>query len=190
MSTVQQCDVLVSGAGPVGLLVALGLEQQGISTCLIGKLCEIFYYHFELTPRAEKRERESQKLYGRAGGLYPRTLELLEQLDVIDDLEQMGFSARANANFNNGKRVVARGWQVIFEGLHNTFFNYMLNIRQKFSEDIFGEKYCGLGKNIHYGWQFKGLERIETSTDEYNIAANIEHSATGKEKIIKWYVTQ
>jgi phenol 2-monooxygenase (NADPH) len=29
-------DVLVCGAGPVGLLIALGLAQQGIRTIIIG----------------------------------------------------------------------------------------------------------------------------------------------------------
>lgn len=29
-------DVVICGAGPVGLLVALGLAQQGIDTLLIG----------------------------------------------------------------------------------------------------------------------------------------------------------
>lgn len=30
-------DVLVCGAGPVGLLTALGLAQQGVKTLVIGK---------------------------------------------------------------------------------------------------------------------------------------------------------
>jgi 2-polyprenyl-6-methoxyphenol hydroxylase-like FAD-dependent oxidoreductase len=31
-------DVLICGAGPVGLLVGLGLQRMGISTCIIGMI--------------------------------------------------------------------------------------------------------------------------------------------------------
>lgn len=42
MSTLPSCtDVLVVGAGPVGLLTALGLAQQGIDTVIIGTF---FFY--------------------------------------------------------------------------------------------------------------------------------------------------
>jgi threonine dehydrogenase-like Zn-dependent dehydrogenase len=30
-------DVLISGAGPVGLLSAFGLQRMGISTCVVGE---------------------------------------------------------------------------------------------------------------------------------------------------------
>lgn len=36
MTSTEHTDVLVCGAGPVGLLTALGLSQQGIDTFLIG----------------------------------------------------------------------------------------------------------------------------------------------------------
>lgn len=36
MEDIAATDVLVCGAGPVGLLIALGLEQQGVDTLLIG----------------------------------------------------------------------------------------------------------------------------------------------------------
>lgn len=35
-SDIKYTDVLVCGAGPVGLLIALGLAQQGIDTRIIG----------------------------------------------------------------------------------------------------------------------------------------------------------
>lgn len=34
--SIETVDVVICGAGPVGLLVALGLAQQGIDTLLIG----------------------------------------------------------------------------------------------------------------------------------------------------------
>lgn len=40
----EQTDVLVVGGGPVGLLVALGLAQQGVDTLTIGMRRHL---HFE-----------------------------------------------------------------------------------------------------------------------------------------------
>jgi phenol 2-monooxygenase len=37
MSNTDFTDVVVCGAGPVGLLIALGLAQQGIDTLIVGK---------------------------------------------------------------------------------------------------------------------------------------------------------
>ena len=37
MVQMEYTDVLVCGAGPVGLTTALGLAQQGVSSIIIGK---------------------------------------------------------------------------------------------------------------------------------------------------------
>lgn len=42
MELTEFTDVLVCGAGPVGLLTALGLSQHGIKTILLGKQGYIF----------------------------------------------------------------------------------------------------------------------------------------------------
>lgn len=34
---IEEVDVIICGGGPVGLLVAYGLQRFGVSTCVIGK---------------------------------------------------------------------------------------------------------------------------------------------------------
>ncbi|RSL89501.1 hypothetical protein CDV31_015861 [Fusarium ambrosium] len=61
--------VLIIGAGPVGLLTGIGLAQQGVDCVLV-----------------EKRKRDIQATIAWPTTFYPRSLELLEQLAVADDL--------------------------------------------------------------------------------------------------------
>ncbi|KAI8626753.1 FAD binding domain-containing protein [Xylariaceae sp. FL1651] len=156
-------DVLVCGAGPVGLLIALGLAQQGIDTLII-----------------EKRVRNEQELYGRACSLYARTLELLEQVDVTDEMLQVGFVGRAASAFKDGKRITRRGWQSIFPAMASSFHNYILNIPQKTSEAIFAKKYEAEGhKAVHYLWEIVDYNIDTSPGDDYNVTATISHPSQG-----------
>ncbi|KAL6236384.1 hypothetical protein BDW75DRAFT_250169 [Aspergillus navahoensis] len=112
-------DVFVVGGGPVGLTVAYSLTRQGVTSLLVGQ-----------------HDKNQQAMYGRATTLYPRTLEMLDQLDLLDDLNQIGYVARNSVTFKDGKRVTSRGWQKMFEAMHGTYLDYCLNIRQKYSEEL------------------------------------------------------
>jgi 2-polyprenyl-6-methoxyphenol hydroxylase-like FAD-dependent oxidoreductase len=39
-------------------------------------------------------------MYGRASTLYPRSLEMLDQLDLLDEINQLGFVARNSVTFD------------------------------------------------------------------------------------------
>lgn len=81
-------DVVVVGGGPVGLLVAYQMARFGVSVCAV-----------------ERYEKETQNAFGRAIALFPRTLELLDQLDLIDPMLQMGFACKTSVTYKDGKRV-------------------------------------------------------------------------------------
>ncbi|KAI3318141.1 FAD binding domain-containing protein [Xylariaceae sp. AK1471] len=160
--TTTLTDVLVCGAGPVGLVIALGLAQQGVNTMII-----------------EKRVRNEQELYGRACTLYARTLELLEQVHVTDEMLQVGFVGRAGTTFKGGKRVTGRGWQAIFPAMASSFHNYILNITQKTSEAIFSAKYQAEGHKVHYSWEIVDYSIDTSLRDGYNITATLSHPSQG-----------
>ncbi|KAH0526854.1 hypothetical protein TsFJ059_010127 [Trichoderma semiorbis] len=167
MTSTEHTDVLICGAGPVGLLTALGLSQQGIDTFLI-----------------EKRERATQQMFGRAAALFPRSVELLEQVHVAQDVLQTAFIARQGATFKDGKRITNRGWHVVLPTVASSFHNYAVNIRQKHIEDILAHKYnSDHGKSIHFGWAITDYAIDKSLDDGYNITATITHISLGNRTV-------
>uniref|UniRef100_L2G313 Pentachlorophenol 4-monooxygenase n=1 Tax=Colletotrichum fructicola (strain Nara gc5) TaxID=1213859 RepID=L2G313_COLFN len=160
-------DVLIVGAGPVGLVTALGLVQQGIDTVII-----------------EKRELEVQESFGRAITLFPRTLELLEQVGVAEDMVQAGNVARGIAAYQEGKRTPAVGQQTMFTAMNGTFHNYVLNIRQKNSQAIFAAKYKAVsGNDVQYQWELIDYQIDQSPQDGYNIIAVLQHPQHGRSSV-------
>jgi hypothetical protein len=76
-------DVLVVGAGPVGLLLACELQRQGVDYLLI--------------------ERSPQRSYFcKALGVTPRTLELFETLGLVEEAIDRGVWLTGWTSFENG----------------------------------------------------------------------------------------
>jgi 2-polyprenyl-6-methoxyphenol hydroxylase-like FAD-dependent oxidoreductase len=67
----RQCDVLVVGAGPVGLFTALTLKQRSVDVAIVDKL-------------------RRTGLHGYALALHPRSLQLLDLVGVATDLIERG----------------------------------------------------------------------------------------------------
>ncbi|KAH9909865.1 FAD/NAD(P)-binding domain-containing protein [Xylariomycetidae sp. FL2044] len=138
----------------------------------------------ETTMTQEKRERHVQESFGRATTLYPRTAELLEQLDVLDDMLQIGVTARSFVVFKDGKPVPRKSWQLMIKMLDNSYHDYILNLRQKRSEDVFVSKYkTDFGKSVYYGWELVDCG-IDTSLgDGYNVTVEMTHATLGKKTV-------
>ena len=73
----KSSQVIVVGAGPVGLCLSLALAQQGVRVCLIEALGDDNF--LEQVPRA--------------GTNHPATLELLDRIGLYDKLEPRGIIA-------------------------------------------------------------------------------------------------
>lgn len=126
-------DVLICGGGPVGLLIGYCLARSGVSTYV-----------------AEQHERAKQTVYGRAAMIAPRTLEMLDQLDLADALGQIGFVVRGQVSYKDGERV--ESLTAASSNISDTFFDYVLLCRQRYTEDVICDGYSRYsGKGIHYG---------------------------------------
>ncbi|KAI2471361.1 FAD binding domain-containing protein [Annulohypoxylon bovei var. microspora] len=114
-------DVLIVGAGPVGLITALQLAMfGGVSVRII-----------------ERHAKSMQDTYGRAITLFPRTIEMLDQLRLADALLQNCFACRDTVTYNaNGEEVPGRGWSFMNK-MNDTIFDFTLVLRQRFQEEIF-----------------------------------------------------
>ena len=124
----ERVDVLICGGGPVGLLLAYCLARYGVSVCVV-----------------EQHDRSKQVRYGRAAAIMPRTLEMLDQLDLADALTQIGFVVRDQVSYKDGEKV--ENVTVPSAGITDTFFDYMLICRQRYTEDVI----LGFFEDIHYG---------------------------------------
>lgn len=80
MSTGTDCEVLIVGAGPVGLIIALNLAKQGIKTILLEAFDQVIQ-----SPRA--------MAYGPAG-VYE-----LERSGVADECRELGMSSEDDYNY-------------------------------------------------------------------------------------------
>ena len=151
----EQVDVLVCGAGPVGLLIAYCLARYGLSTYIV-----------------EQHERAKQMMYGRAAMIAPRCLEMLEQLDLVDALTQMGFIVRGQVHYKNGERIEATRYAS--SNITDTFYDYLLLVRQKHTEEVFREAYTkSSGKSVHYGVKLLNYH-IDEGPNDYWVLNTLE----------------
>jgi len=79
-------DVLVAGAGPVGLTVATELARRGLGVRIIDRL-------------------DAPPQYAKAVGLQPRTLELWEQSGLLRDVLDAAVPIRGQIVYVDGEQV-------------------------------------------------------------------------------------
>lgn len=55
---------------------------------------------FQVTKLASEQDDKTQSSYGRASTMWPRTIELLDQLDLAEALIQAGMITRSGLHFH------------------------------------------------------------------------------------------
>ncbi|KAL8708645.1 MAG: hypothetical protein Q9220_006470 [cf. Caloplaca sp. 1 TL-2023] len=129
----HQIDVLICGGGPVGLVTAYCLSRYGLSTYIV-----------------EKQDNAQQAMLGRAANIAPRSLEILDQLDLADALCQIGFVVRGQKFYRDGKMI--DNVSAPTTGITDTFFDHSVLCRQRYTEATIGEAYTkNSGNKVHYG---------------------------------------
>ncbi|GAM38189.1 hypothetical protein TCE0_033r08720 [Talaromyces pinophilus] len=157
-------DVVIVGGGPVGLLLAYQLKRFGVLACVL-----------------EQYQKEEQDQYGRAIALFPRTLEQLHQLDLIEPMLQLGFACRTSVTYKDGKRILpGRVWNFM-ENIKDTTYDFVLVLRQMFTEKILREKLTKVGVEYYQGIECVDFTLNEsTSLDDYPVASKFVEKVTGK----------
>lgn len=131
-------------------------------------------------------DRKTQEKFGRACTLYPRTCELLEREDLFDQMAQVAFIARHSMTYKNGQLVPGRGWQVMWKAMLDSFHQYFLNIRQKYSEEIFRTNYESFGYEVQYGWEVVGYDIDRSIGDGCNVTVRIQQVQGSEQKTVRW----
>lgn len=166
----EEVDVLICGGGPVGLLIAYCLARYGgVSTYVV-----------------EQHERTKQTTYGRAAMIAPRTLEMLDQLDLADALGQVGFVVRGQVSYKDGERV--ESLTAASSNISDTFFDYLLLCRQRFTEDVIRDGYSRYNKRgVDHGAKLADFA-VGHKDEEYAVRSVVETKDKGTISIRSKYL--
>lgn len=122
-------------------------------------------------------------MYGRACTLHPRTLEMLDQLDLLDDMNQIGYIYRNSVTWKDGKRITSRGWHLMFDRMDGTFMDYCLNLRQRYSEDVIREAYSDAGGQLYMGWKLEGFSVHLSQYTDFKVTSKVRRAGADDELV-------
>ncbi len=136
----ERTDVLVVGAGATGLALAATLAGAQVDFVVIDKLLE-------------------GRNLSRAIGTVPRTLEMLQQLQVADRLSDLGNHA-GKATFFSGDRD--RRIATVRFGHLATRFPFVLLLPQSVTEKVILTRLEELGGRVHRPYTLTGLSQDDS----------------------------
>lgn len=157
----ESTKVLIVGAGPVGLTLAVDLAKRGIPFRIIDILAE---------PNRNSR----------AHGVQSRTLECLDILALAQPILDEAQSPQPCMTIRRGSRTVAR---LDFAGACHTPFPYELLIWQQNIEKTLRETLTSLGHEIE--WNSK-LARLSQHPGQ--VSATIERGSAKERIMAEWLV--
>lgn len=133
-------EVLIVGAGPVGLTLGCLLKMQGID-------CVIIEQRAEPSP------------FSKAFGLHARTVELLELLDLGEHVRKHAVAVQKMNIFANGKPMLNFDFSLLGElGL-----NHVYSFPQNQLESILRAKYQKLGGKVNFDYQLSSFSQDQGS---------------------------
>ncbi len=132
MSTTD-CDVLVVGAGPTGLTLAIQLLSRGVRTRLIDQ-----------DPGLPK--------LSRAIGIQPRTMETLDMMGVADRLLEIGHRGLRTSVYVGGRRQAG-----IDMTCADSEYAFILHLPQNRTEEVLRSRLAELGGKVESGIELLGF---------------------------------
>jgi 2-polyprenyl-6-methoxyphenol hydroxylase-like FAD-dependent oxidoreductase len=151
--------ILIVGAGPTGLTAALELSRFGIPVRVIDKMP---------TPATTSR----------AIGIQARTLELMAQRGLAEEMVRLGNPASAGSVYGGGKRLT----QLAFTHVDSRF-DYLLFLSQAETERILREAIERHGVAIERGVELVGLSQDALSHDPSPVHATLRHHDGALEQV-------
>jgi 2-polyprenyl-6-methoxyphenol hydroxylase-like FAD-dependent oxidoreductase len=135
----SKIDVLIVGAGPTGLVLALWLTRLGVSLRIVDKVAE-------------------RQTTSRAVAIQARTLELYSQIDLADAIVQRGRKTGAANLWVAGKKV----GRLIFGNLGADLspFPYALIFPQDEHECLLIDRLARLGVEVERRTELLGFEEV------------------------------
>jgi 2-polyprenyl-6-methoxyphenol hydroxylase-like FAD-dependent oxidoreductase len=138
-SSAKTAEVLIVGAGPTGLVLAICLARRGVRVRIVDKL-------------------SGPEGTSRAIGVQARTLEYYRQFDFAGVLIARGHRAPATNLWVGGRHAARLDFQEM--GGELTPYPFALVISQDEHERLLAEHLAGLGVAVERGVELTGLEEI------------------------------
>ncbi|WP_458782014.1 FAD-dependent oxidoreductase [Arthrobacter sp. D3-16] len=150
-----ETDVLIIGAGPVGLYLAALLLQDGVSVKVL-------------------EQRQARNLHSRAIGIHPPALEALQQIGIASSAVQEGVHIREGLAVSGGKTVGTMS----FAGVSDAF-PFVLALPQFRTEELLEERVrqldsAALVRGVH-------VRRVKDDGGRVTVAAGPAGEGNGRE---------
>ncbi|MBV9094964.1 MAG: FAD-dependent monooxygenase [Streptosporangiaceae bacterium] len=129
----HDCQVLVAGAGPTGLVLACGLLARGIRARIIDK-------------------GDGVVLQTRALGVHARTLEVFDMMGLARRFLDHGQVVRRFRMYTDGRTLVR-----LDLGRNGSAFGFMLDVPQHVTETILRQRVVELGGTVEDGTELRSL---------------------------------
>ncbi|MDF1746317.1 MAG: FAD-dependent monooxygenase, partial [Gimesia sp.] len=153
----QKSPVLIVGAGPTGLLLAIELARRDVDCLLIDK-------------------RPDPLPLDRATVIHSRSLEIFESMQILDHFLERGQRMRGFNLFAYGEQIA----QVLFDSL-DCRHPYDLNLSENETEEILTDRLMQLGGSVTRGWELSRLEQNDaTVTACLRATDGTEHTVTSE----------
>ena len=123
----NEADVLIVGAGPAGLALAVGLQQAGLHPVIVDRLA-------------------AGQNTSRAAVIHAHTLEVLERLGIADALERRGLPLTRFALRDHDKAL----FELDFSMLPSRYAQILM-LPQDETEAILAERLTALGGSVERG---------------------------------------
>ena len=159
-------DVLVVGAGPTGLTLACDLRRRGLAVRVVDRL-----------PQPEVKSRGK--------GVQPRTLEVLDDLGVVDRLLEVGWSRDLRVRWYVRRELLVDLHLPGRDPLPDVPHPNLVLVPQWRTEQVLRERLTELGGTVEWGRELVDLEQ-----DEDAVLARVATSTGGTVEVIRaaWVV--
>lgn len=162
MNSVVKTDVLIVGAGPTGLALAIQLIRYGIGFVIVDK-------------------REGITPYSKAIGVQARTLEIYQQIDLADRLVDQGLIAKGVRLLEGGEARAEVPLTTLGEG--KSPYPFLLIVEQSKHEHLLYEFIKAHGHDVR--WQ---ATLTDFSQDDAGVAGTIVNSNGEKQMVQAQYL--
>ena len=159
MSNNQNPDVIVVGAGPVGLVAGCELARRGVAVRVIDKLAQ---------PTDQSR----------AIAVHARSLDMFDRMGIVDEMLGTGIKAIAMQMHSRGRDL----FRVPFSEVDSAF-PFTLTTAQTETERVLNERLQSFGVTVE-----RGVEVIELSQDDDGVHLTLQKGGSTERASASWVI--